>query len=331
MSKNLSPDVSECLELLKTMHVIRYSEEQLGDDFAAGKLPGGVHLSIGQEAVSAGICAHLTDRDQVSSTHRGHGHFLAKGGEPRHLIAEIYGKEEGCCRGMGGSLHVADYSKGIIGANGIVGAGIPVATGAALANLMDDDGSMTVVFFGDGAANQGVLQESMNFAALWKLPLLYVCENNQFGQFSPTATVTAGVISDRAKAFDIPVEVVDGNDVRAVWQTMAGAADHIRSGKGPVFIEAHTYRIRNHFEREHLVIKTPYRTEEEVEKMRRECDPIKMLQDWLTDGNLADEGTFQAIDEEARTLVDEAVAYAEAGTPPPLDVGEKYQFVGTTS
>lgn len=331
MSKNLSPDVSECLELLKTMHVIRYAEEQLGDDFAAGKLPGGVHLSIGQEAVPAGICAHLTDRDQVSSTHRGHGHFLAKGGEPRHLIAEIYGKEEGCCRGMGGSLHVADYSKGIIGANGIVGGGIPVATGAALANHLDDDGSMTVVFFGDGASNQGVLQESMNFAALWKLPLLYVCENNQFGQFSPTATVTAGVISDRAKAFDIPVEVVDGNDVRAVWQTMAGVAEHIRSGKGPVFIEAHTYRIRNHFEREHLVIKTPYRTEEEVEKMRRERDPIKMLQEWLKDENLADEATFQSIDEDARTLVDEAVAFGDAGTPPPLDVGEKYQFVGTSS
>lgn len=331
MNKNLTPDVSECLKLLKTMKIIRYSEERLGDDFADGKLPGGVHLSVGQEAVAAGICAHLTEQDQVSSNHRGHGHFLAKGGTPKQLFAEIYGKEEGSCHGMGGSLHVADYSKGIIGANGIVGAGLPIATGAALANLMDNDGGMTVVFFGDGAANQGVLQESMNFAALWDLPLLYVCENNQFGQFSPTATVTAGVISDRAKAFEIPVEMIDGNDVRTVWQTMAWATAHIRAGKGPVFIEADTYRIRNHFEREHLIITSPYRTEDEIEKMHRERDPIQTLEIWLKDEKLADHKTIQAIENEAKVAVEEAAAYAEAGKVPSDDAAEKFMFAGTYS
>ena len=331
MNANLSPDVSQCLDLLKTMHLIRYAEEQLAADFAAGKTPGGVHLSIGQEAVAAGICAHLTERDQLASNHRGHGHFIAKGGEPRHLFAEIYGKDEGACRGMGGSLHVADYSKGIIGANGIVGAGLPIATGAALADLLDDDGTMTTVIFGDGASNQGVLQESLNFAALWKLPLLYVCEHNGFCQFSPAETVTAGTISDRAKPFGIPVEIVDGNDVRAVWQATAWATDHIRSGKGPVFIEAKTYRINNHFEREHLVVQRPYRTQDEVDRMRTERDPIELLRHWLLEENLSDPDTLDAIDDDASTLVQEAVAFGEAGTIPPENIGETYMFAGTYS
>ena len=331
MTANLSPDVSQCLELLQTMQVIRYAEEQLAADFAAGKTPGGVHLSIGQEAVAAGICAHLSEKDQLASNHRGHGHFIAKGGDPRQLFAEIYGMSEGICGGMGGSMHVADYSKGIIGANGIVGAGLPISTGAALADLLDDDGSMTVVIFGDGASNQGVLQESLNFAALWNLPLLYVCEHNGFCQFSPAETVTAGTISDRAKPFGIPVEVVDGNDVRAVWQAMAWATGHIRSGKGPAFIEAKTYRINNHFEREHLVVQTPYRTEEEIETMRRERDPIKLLRKWLKEENLVDDEELGAIDEKASSIVKEAVAFGEAGTPPPEDIGESYMFAGTHS
>ena len=331
MTANLSPDVSQCLELLQTMQVIRYAEEQLAADFAAGRTPGGVHLSIGQEAVAAGICAHLSEKDQLASNHRGHGHFIAKGGDPKQLFAEIYGMSEGICGGMGGSMHVADYSKGIIGANGIVGAGLPISTGAALADLLDDDGSMTVVIFGDGASNQGVLQESLNFAALWNLPLLYVCEHNGFCQFSPAETVTAGTISDRAKPFGIPVEVVDGNDVRAVWQAMAWATDHIRSGKGPAFIEAKTYRINNHFEREHLVVQTPYRTEEEIETMRRERDPIKLLQKWLKEENLVDDEKLGAIDEKASSIVKEAVAFGEAGTPPPEDIGESYMFAGTHS
>ena len=331
MQANLLPNVSQCLELLRTMLLIRYTEEQLAADFAAGKTPGGVHLSVGQEAVAAGVCAHLTDVDQLASNHRGHGHFLAKGGDPRALFAEIYGKSEGICRGMGGSMHVADFSKGIIGANGIVGAGLPIATGAALADLLDDDGSLTVCIFGDGASNQGVLQESLNFAALWQLPLLYVCEHNGFCQFSPTETVTAGTISDRAKPFGIPVEVVDGNDVRAVWQAMAWATDRIRSGKGPAFIEARTYRIRNHFEREHLVVKTPYRTQQEIDEWQRERDPITLLRQWLRDESLTDNTTLTGIEEEVAALVKESVEFAEAGTVPPANIGVEYMFAGTYS
>lgn len=331
MKPNLSPDVSQCLDLLRTMHLIRYTEEQLADDFAAGKTPGGVHLSIGQEAVAAGVCAHLNDEDQLASNHRGHGHFLAKGGDPKALFAEIYGKQEGICGGMGGSMHVADFSKGIIGANGIVGAGLPISTGAALADLLDDDGSITVCIFGDGASNQGVLQESLNFAALWQLPLLYVCENNGFCQFSPAETVTAGTISDRAKPFGIPVEVCDGNDVRDVWQAIAWATDHIRAGKGPAFVEAHTYRINNHFEREHLVVQTPYRTQDEIEEWRAERDPITTLKQWLLDEKLADEPALNAIDEEAADTVKASVAYGEAGSVPADDIGAKYMFSGTYS
>ena len=331
MTTNLTPNVEQCLGLLRTMHTIRYAEEQLARDFAAGKTPGGVHLSIGQEAVAAGVCAHLTDQDQLASNHRGHGHFIAKGGNPRHLFAEIYGKAEGICKGMGGSMHVADYSKGIIGANGIVGAGLPISTGAALADLLDDDGSITVCIFGDGASNQGVLQESMNFAALWNLPLLYVCEHNGFCQFSPAETVTAGIISDRAKPFGIPVEVVDGNDVHAVWKSMAWATDHVRSGNGPAFVEARTYRINNHFEREHLVVQTPYRTQDEVERMRRERDPIVLLREWLRSENLADDATLEKIDKEASETIEDAVAFGEAGSPPPEDTGAQYMFAGTYS
>lgn len=331
MKKNLSPDLSECLDLLRTMHLIRYTEEQLAEDFAAGKTPGGVHLSIGQEAVAAGICAHLTDDDQLASNHRGHGHFLAKGGDPKLLFAEIYGKQEGICGGMGGSMHVADFSKGIIGANGIVGAGLPISTGAALADLLDDDGSFTVCIFGDGASNQGVLQESLNFAALWKLPLLYVCEHNGFCQFSPADTVTAGTISDRAKPFGIPVKVCDGNDVRDVWHAMAWAAEHIRAGKGPAFIEARTYRINNHFEREHLVVQTPYRTQDEIEEWREERDPISTLRQWLLDEKLSDEATLTAIDNDAAQVVKDSVAFGDAGSIPAEDIGPSYMFAGTYS
>ena len=331
MKGNLSPDVSQCLELLRTMLLIRNAEERLGADFRDGKLPGGVHLSIGQEAVAAGVCAHLNAGDQIASTHRGHGHFLAKGGDPRALFAEIYGKREGICRGMGGSMHVADFSQGIIGANGIVGAGLPIAAGAALANQLDGDGRITVCIFGDGASNQGVLMESLNIASLWQLPLLFVCEHNGFCQFSPAATVTAGTISDRAKPFGIPIEVADGNDVRAVWRAMAWATDHIRSGQGPAFIEARTYRINNHFEREHLVVTTPYRSDEEVNEWRRDRDPITQLQQWLRDESLADDATLTAIADEAAAVVDDSAAFAAAGTVPHANEGAGFMFAGTYS
>ena len=214
---NRQPDDATLMQMYRRMVLIRKSEEQLFRDVKAGRTPGQVHLSDGQEAVAVGICAHLDERDQITSTHRGHGHFLAKGGDVNAMFAEVYGKAEGICGGMGGSMHVADFSKGIVGANGIVGAGLGIATGAAFSMKLDKSDRVAVCFFGDGASNQGSLMECMNIASLWKLPILFVCENNGFSEFSPAATVTSGVISDRAKPFGIPVWRIDGNDLVEVW------------------------------------------------------------------------------------------------------------------
>ena len=211
-----------------------------------GRCPGSLHLYIGQEAVAVGVCAQLGDRDYVTSTHRGHGHYLAKGGDVAAMFAEIWGKREGICRGMGGSMHVADLSKGMLGANGIVGAGLAIATGAAFGAQLDGDGKVAVCFFGDGAANQGVLMETLNVAAVWGLPVIFVCENNTFSEFTPVGEITAGRIGDRARAFDVPTHVVDGNDVvarlaigtRTDRRTPAPVADRPSSRQTPTAFTA---------------------------------------------------------------------------------------------
>jgi len=218
----------ELLELYRRMLLIRRMEERLGEVVKTGELRGPVPLYIGQEAVAVGVCSHLGDRDWITSTHRGHGHFLAKGGDPHAMIAEILGRDTGICHGKGGSMHVADFGRGILGANGIVGGGIGLALGAALAAQLDGEGRVSVAFFGDGGANQGVIMESLNIAAIWKLPLLLVCENNGFSEFSPTASVTAGDIAARAAPFGVPGVTVDGNAVLEVRrhprQGLGGAA-----------------------------------------------------------------------------------------------------------
>src|SRR6201992_3147622 len=242
------PSAAEALRLYESMVLIRRVEERLRDDSAAGKLPGAVHLYIGEEAVAAGVCAHLEDRDYATSTHRGHGHFLAKGGDVRPMMAEIWAKREGICQGMGGSMHVADLAKGILGANGIVGAGLSIAAGAAFGAKLDGDGKVSVCFFGDGASNQGVLMETLNVSALWRLPLVFVCENNGFSEFTPAAEVTAGRIADRGRAFSVPAAEVDGNDVAAVWQAAGEAVARAPGGGGPAVIEARTYSIPGPFE-----------------------------------------------------------------------------------
>ena len=226
------PTTQVRFDIYERMLLIRRMEEQLGDDFKAGKLPGPVHLYIGQEATAVGVCMQLNNADWITSTHRGHGHFLAKGGAPNQMMAEIYGRDTGICRGLGGSMHVADMSLGIMGANGIVGGGIGLAVGAALAAQLDVSGAVAVTFFGDGAANQGVLMEALNIASLWKLPLIFVCENNGFSEFSPSDTVTAGVIADRGKPFCVPCAQVDGNDVLEVWRTTREAITLARQGGG---------------------------------------------------------------------------------------------------
>lgn len=321
------PSRAETLELYERMLLIRRVEEQLRDDSAAGRLPGAVHLYIGEEAVAVGVCAHLGDRDYATSTHRGHGHFLAKGGDVNAMMAEIWAKEEGICRGMGGSMHVADLSKGILGANGIVGAGLAIATGAAFGAKLDGDGKVAVCFFGDGASNQGVLMETLNVSTLWELPVVFVCENNMFSEFTPAREVTAGRIGDRARAFSMPVAEVDGNDVGAVWQAARDAVARARAGGGPSFIEAQTYRIQGHFEAEAFVLSGgSYRAEEEIAAWR-ERDPILRCKTAMLASGTADEAALEAIEARVRSQVDNAVSFAEAGTPADPELAERLMFV----
>jgi len=315
--RGVTPSAVEAFRLYEMMVLIRRVEERLRDDSAAGKLPGAVHLYIGEEAVAAGVCAHLRTTDYNTSTHRGHGHFLAKGGDVRSMMAEIWAKREGICQGMGGSMHVADLSKGILGANGIVGAGLSIATGAAFGAKLGGQGTVSVCFFGDGASNQGALMETLNLAALWQLPLIFVCENNGFSEFTPAPQVTAGRIADRARAFDIPAAEVDGNDVTEVWRAAGEAVKRARAGGGPSFIEARTYRIQGHFEAESFVLSGGrYREEADIERWRQaDADPIARFRARLIDSGTAAAADLDRIDAGIADRVAAAVAYAEAGQP----------------
>ncbi len=304
---------------------IRRVEEQLGKDSRSGMLPGPVHLYIGQEAVGVGVCSQLDDSDWIASTHRGHGHFLAKGGDTNLLMAEVYGRETGICKGHGGSMHVADFSKGIIGANGIVGAGISITTGAAWAAKLDGKGAVAVAFFGDGAANQGVLCEALNVAVLWRLPVIFVCENNGFSEFSPSSTVTAGRIVDRAKPYGAAHEEVDGNDVVAVHQCASRAIARARNGEGPTLIEARTYRLRGHVEAEATFLGGAYRSDEEVAEWAKR-DPIPALEARMLDAGQATQGDLDRIEADIQAEVAAAVEFAESSPPPGADQSTKFMF-----
>ena len=316
----------QLLGFYKDMLRIRRFEEQLGKDSKAGKLPGGVHLYIGQEAVGVGVCSQLTDDDWIASTHRGHGHFLAKGGDPKLMMAEVYGRVTGICKGHGGSMHVADYSKGIIGANGIVGGGISITTGAAWAAQLAGKGAVAIAFFGDGAANQGVLSEAMNVAKLWNLPVIFVCENNGFSEFSPSSTVTAGWIVDRAKPYGVAHEEVNGNDLIAVWQCTARALDRARGGEGPTLIEARTYRLRGHVEGEETFLSREYRTRKDLESWKAR-DPIPVFAKRMLDAGQSTQADLDRIEAEITAEVAEAVAFAESSAfPDPADETNNYMF-----
>jgi len=319
------PDPRQQLQMLRTMKLIRAMEERLSKDSLQGALPGTVHLYIGQEAVAAGVCSQLTDEDKITSTHRGHGHFLAKGGSPEAMMAEIRGKDTGVCRGMGGSMHVADVSKGMLGANGIVGGGFAIATGAGWAARLEGRGGVSVCFFGDGASNEGVFMETLNIAAVWKLPVIFVCENNGYGEFTPSRTVTAGRIIDRARAFGIPCHEVDGNDADAVWSTASIAIERARAGEGPSFIEAATYRIHGHFEAEATMLKTPYRPAEEIEAWRGR-DPIRLYAGRLVASGVASAADIAKLDREMEEIVENAVQAAEAAPPPDNDLAKSLMF-----
>lgn len=257
----------------ETMCTIRFFEESVKHDFLAGEIPGFVHLYIGEEAIATGVCAALRDTDMIESTHRGHGHCIAKGADVNKMMAEIYGKKDGLCQGKGGSMHIADFSVGMLGANGVVGGGYNLATGAALANkmVMKND-TVSVVFFGDGASNRGTFHEAANVASAWKLPVIFVNEMNCWASTTPYRTTTAVEnISDRAKGYAMPSEIVDGNDVFAVYEAAVKAVKRARAGEGPTFIEAKTYRIEGHFVGDPEL----YRKKEETLKIFDDTDPLK--------------------------------------------------------
>lgn len=307
----------EMLDLYRTMFKIRRFEEQAVDSFADADIPGFVHLSIGQEATEAGVCALLGPKDYVTSTHRGHGHIIAKGGDLKKMMAELFARSDGYCRGKGGSMHISNIELGILGANGMVGAGLGLALGGAWAQKLDHSDKVTVCCFGDGASNEGLFHESLNMAALWDLPVIYVCENN--GYAISTSTKRSMKLQDvavRAAAYDIPYKVVDGNDAVAVYEAAKEAIEYARAGKGPYFIETKTFKYRGHFEGD----AADYRSQEEVDYwMSDEMDPIpRMRRTMLAEGITQDE--IDAIDNEVNDLIKEAVEFAS--NSPLLDISQ---------
>jgi TPP-dependent pyruvate/acetoin dehydrogenase alpha subunit len=300
------------LELLETMTRIRSFENRVMEFFADGKIPGFVHLYLGEEAVAAGVCKNLRDSDVIVSNHRGHGHCIAKGANMKKMMAEIFGRSSGFCKGKGGSMHIADVGIGILGANGIVGAGLPIATGAAFSFLYRGTDRVAVCFFGDGASDQGTFHESLNFASIWKLPVLYVCENNLYAESIPTKEHNnIAHISDRKHGYGIKGTTIDGNDVMKVYNTSKEIVEELREGAGPFLLECETYRWRGHFEGEPQT----YRPKEVVASWKKR-DPIKTFQDKLLSGKMVTQEAIQELEKKAKEEVDAAVAFAE-GSPFP--------------
>jgi TPP-dependent pyruvate/acetoin dehydrogenase alpha subunit len=305
------------LWMYERMRLIREFEERLHMDFAAGKIPGFVHLYAGEEAVAVGVCANLNDDDFITSTHRGHGHCIAKGVDVKAMMAEIYGKATGACKGKGGSMHIADVSKGMLGANGIVGGGPPLACGAGLTAKVKGTSQVTVCFFGDGASNQGTTLEGMNLAGIWKLPVIFVCENNGYAETtSPDYSVSGRDIAARARGFGMPSVAVDGLDVFAMYEAANEAIRRTRRGEGPSFIEAQTYRYFGHFEGDTI----RYRTKEEEERYRsRDC--IRRFRATVMEQKLLTEAELDAVDRRVAETIEEAVQFADQSPfPAPQDV-----------
>lgn len=304
-------------DALKKMHLIRRFEESAEDSYTRGQSYGTMHLSIGQEATAVGICAPLKDTDYITSTHRGHGHCIAKGAEVKRMFAEFLGRETGYCHGRGGSMHIADPSKGNLGANGIVGGGIPIAVGAALSAKKLKTGAVAVSFFGDGANNEGSFHESLNIAAVWKLPVVFVCENNQYGMSVSTERSTAVKdIATRAAAYAMPGVTLDGNDFAAVAAASKEAVDRARRGEGPSLIECKTYRTRGHSRSD----RNRYRSKDEIEAWKAR-DPIERFEAEIAAFGLLKPGDVAAVRAEAEAEIRAGVAFAEASPlPQPNDV-----------
>ncbi len=309
-------DNEKLIQMYTTMIRIRKFEEQLNIQIAGGKISGFVHLYLGQEAVATGVCAVLRDSDYISSTHRGHGHLIAKGGKTKLMMAELFAKRTGYCKGKGGSMHIADMDLGIMGANGIVGGGPPLATGAALAAQHKETDNVAVSFFGDGASNQGTTHEAMNLASIWRLPVIFVAENNGFGEFTRQSDhQRIRSITERAAGYDMPSASVDGNDVIAVYEAASEAVSRAREGNGPTLLECMTFRIAGHF----VGDPEPYRSPDEVTAWKAEDkDPIPRFEKLLREKNVGTRETLAGIKKAADDEIADALQFAEESPEPEL-------------
>jgi 2-oxoisovalerate dehydrogenase E1 component len=318
MSEDLRLTKEQCLNLLRTMLLIRYSEEQLVKSYARGEIPGGMHTYIGEEAVATAVSAHLGPRDAVFSTHRGHGHAIAKGMKPERLIAEVMGKATGCCGGRGGSMHLFEPEVGFYGTSGIVGPSILLASGAAYKFKLEGSTHVGVAYFGDGASNNSAFHEGLNMAAAWKLPAVFVCENNMYATEVPFSYASKSTnVASRACGYNLPGVEVDGNDVLAIYQVAGEAVQRARTGNGPTLIEAHTYRTRAHAEG---MRDAGYRTQEEVDSWKLR-DPIKLFKSRIVETNdvLVDE--LHKLEAEILAIVEEAAQFArQSPMPDPASV-----------
>ena len=321
MEKQLTSKLTKdkLVEMYKRMLEIRFFEEKVFDLYAQNLVPGTIHLYLGEEAVAVGVCSALKRDDYITSTHRGHGHCIAKGAELKRTMAEILGKKTGYCKGKGGSMHIADFTIGMLGATAVVGAGLPIAVGAGLSAKLRKTDQVVACFFGEGASNQGTFHESINMASTWKLPVIFVCENNLYAMGTRQSRVmNIENIADRAVAYGIPGAVVDGNDVLAVYETTQKAVERARKGEGPTLIECKTYRHKGHSR----VDPAKYRPKEEVEEWLAK-DPIKRFKEKLLQTNTLTESEIQQIEKEVSDEIEEAVKFAmESPYPAPEEALE---------
>jgi TPP-dependent pyruvate/acetoin dehydrogenase alpha subunit len=309
-------DPALLLRIHLTMVRIRQFEQRAIELFMAGELPGFLHSCLGQEAVPAGVCAALREDDYITSTHRGHGHVIAKGLSFDRMMAELYGRTTGYCKGKGGSMHIADFSQGVLGANGIVGAGIPIATGAALSAQMRRSGQVVVAFFGDGATSQGAFHEAANLAAVWNLPVVYVCENNLYAVSTPVSRqMRVNSVAQRAAAYGFPGVTVDGNDPLAVYEAARAAVERARSGGGPTLLECRTYRWMGHY----IGDPATYRPAEEV-AWWKERDPLALFERKLIETDICSQEEIQRVHELVRAELEAAIEFArQSPAPAPED------------
>lgn len=299
--------------MYQKMLEIRQFEDQVHEQFAKGILPGFVHLYAGEEAVAVGVCAHLNEKDSITSTHRGHGHCIAKECDLNGMMAEIYGKATGLCKGKGGSMHIADLDKGMLGANGIVGGGFPLACGAALTAKYKKTDNVSVCFFGDGANNHGTFHEGINLAAIWKLPVIFIAENNGYGEATPfTYASSCKTIADRAIGYDIPGVRVDGKDVLAVYQAAEEAIERARRGEGPSLIECVTYRNYGHFEGD----AQKYKKEQDKKVHQKEKDAILQFKNYILQENLLGDKELEAVEKSVEEAIKQAVKFSEESPYP---------------